>query len=435
MDLVVDTRGDIVLPDIGKLPARGNTLRAVRDSIESRVKRITKASLIDLQIVKLSNPRIQIVGMVPNPGIFDVPAGIRLSSAIAYAGLDAGGLVRKFQSSDDHWSPVDELHPSLRQILVVNGKGDSSWLDLVIAIRNGDLSQDPTIISGDKITIIPRGPMVQLTGGNNFPGRMEIVPGESLNRFLAACGEDSSKSKSISIEDYSGALTISTMSEKVKLVRFPSRSTQETRQFAWVFGNVQNPGAYPISLGTNARDIIKLAGGIVGGDDQGVVVAIKRGWPWLTSARDRTTAEATLYPEIRAALLEYSTQLRGNYVDPFTPLQPMDTVIVHPVEKVVWIAGEVKNPGFVTWTPNTSAEEYIQRAGGYAERPWKSRIRVFDSQTGLTHKGKASVIRPGAAIIVPESRYVAPEQWMGVFVSIASLTLTATALYISVSGK
>lgn len=67
------------------------------------------------------------------------------------------------------------------------------------------------------------------------------------------------------------------------------------------------------------------------------------------SARDRSSVDATQYPEIKAAMFSYLTQTRGTYVDTKTPLLPGDTVLAYPLEPVVWVGGEVRNPGFVTW--------------------------------------------------------------------------------------
>jgi hypothetical protein len=255
---------------------------------------------------------------------------------------------------------------------------------------------------------------------------VEFIPGESLSQFLQSAGEDSSQNPEV---DGRVMPEDTRMDWSMTLIRFPEKPMPVRPRIAWILGNVRNPGAYPFKQGATAQDLVEHSGGIPGGDDSGVVVAIKRGWAWLGAGRERGLAEATQYPEVRFAMLAYFSQMRGTYVDPQTPLQAGDTVFVHPAEQVVWVGGEVKKPGFVPWKKNAHIGDYVAAAGGYADRAWESRTRVFDLQSGLSLEAKSATIRPGAAVIVPETRYIPPDQWVGIAVSVASLALTAAIFY------
>ena len=142
LDLVVDTRGDVVIPDIGRVPATHTTFNHVRDSVEALLRHRTKVSLIDLQIVKVVQAQIRVSGLTPNPGIFDMPPGTRLSSVATQSGLDVFALLSKMQGGDPVWALQQEHIPSLRRVLVVRGDRDSTWYDLVSAMRAGDASQE-----------------------------------------------------------------------------------------------------------------------------------------------------------------------------------------------------------------------------------------------------------------------------------------------------
>jgi polysaccharide biosynthesis/export protein len=429
-DLVVDTRGDLILPDMGRVHATGKSFRSVRDTVEAILRKRTKVSLIDLQIVKIMVAQVRISGLVPSPGLFEVPPGARLSQVLAQAGLDVEVLMRRMQGGDAIWQPSTDRVPSLRRILVIRGGSDSSWYDLVQALRSGDPTQDPPLFYGDRVVLVSRGPIAQVTGGVDFPGGVEFVPGEPLKRFLSAAGEDSDLIPEV--EGHTEKSSDLLMDSSITLVRFPVKPLPTRPQIAWILGKVQRQGAYSLKPGTTAQDLVAQAGGIPGGADSGVVVAIKRGWAWLGAGRERGLAEATQYPEVRFAMLAYFSQMRGTYVDPQTPLQAGDTVFVHPAEQVVWVGGEVKKPGFVPWKKGAGIDDYVAAAGGYADRSWASRTRVFDLQSGLSLEAKSAAIRPGAAVIVPESRYIPPDQWLGIAVSVASLALTMVILYITV---
>jgi protein involved in polysaccharide export with SLBB domain len=429
-DLVVDTRGDLILPDMGRIHTTGISFRVVRDSVEAMLHRRTKVSLIDLQITKIVMAQVRVSGLVPTPGLFEVAPGTRLSAVLPQAGLDLGALLHRMQGGDAIWQPSQDRIPSLRRVLVIRCDKDSAWYDLVQALRSGDPSQDPSLFYGDRVVLIPRGPLAQITGGTNFPGGVEFVPGETLRQFLLAAGEDTSLTPEV--DGRSGSPAGIKMDSSVILVRFPTRPLPAHPQIAWILGKVRSSGAYSLKPGATAQDLVAQAGGIPGGDDSGVVVAIKRGWAWLGAGREHGLAEATQYPEVRFAMLAYFSQMRGTYVDPQTPLQAGDTVFVHPAEQVVWVGGEVKKPGFVPWKKGAGIDDYVASAGGYAARSWASRTRVFDLQSGLSLEAKSATIRPGAAVIVPEARYIPPDQWLGIAASIASLALTMVILYVTV---
>jgi protein involved in polysaccharide export with SLBB domain len=430
LDLVVDTRGDLVLPEMGTIRATGATLRTVRDSVEAMLHRRTKVSLVDLQLVKIVQAQVWISGRLPSPGPVEISPGTPLSEVLQQGDVDVNKLLQRMQMGDAVWQPSEGLQPSLRRILVIRGGKDSSWFDLIRAMRSGDATQDPPLFNGDHVVLCPSGPVVQISGAVDFPGGMELVYGETLEHFLSAAGESSNV-----VPEVDGRPPPSLdakLDSGVSLVRYPGRPLPQRPSIAWILGKVQNQGAYFLKPGMTAQDLVALAGGIPGGADSGVVVAIKRGWAWLGAGRDRGLAEATQYPEVRFAMLAYFSEMRGTYVDPQTPLQAGDTVFVHPAEQVVWVGGEVKKPGFVPWKKGATIDEYVRTAGGYASRAWESRTRVFDLQSGLSLDAKSAEIRPGAAVIVPEARYIPPDQWLGIAASVASLALTMVILYVTV---
>lgn len=431
IDLVVDTRGDIVLPDIGRVSTRGKVFKVLRDSIESLIRKRTKADLIDLQIIKIVPAQIQVAGNLRHPGIYEIPAGTRLSIALASAGIDVPDQIYQIESAPAAWMPQKFQEASFRRILVLRGGKDSAWCDLIRARRTGNALEDPPLFFGDRVILVPRGKIIQVTGGAKFQGGMEIIPGESLNKFLEAIGEDAHAQ--VSIESDGKKLRTETLDSSTTIVRFPSKSFSNNVNHVWVLGNVQSPGAYSLNPPATAKQLISEAGGIIGGDDSGLVVTIKRDWSNLTPARERSTIDATQSPEVRAALFSYLAHTRGTYGDLNNILQPGDTVLVYPIEPVVWVGGEVRNPGFVAWKKGMDLDFFIQEAGGYADRPWISRIKVYDLQTGQPRAGKPQNIRPGTAIIVPENRFITPEQWVGIIVSVGSFALTATALVVTLS--
>lgn len=428
MELSVDTRGDLIIPDIGRVRVVGLNFQHVRDSIESKIRKYHKISLIDIQIIRVATAKIHISGLVPLPGIFDLPPGTRLSIALGNAGLDVAQQLRKMQDNEEVWNVGLGRSPSLRRVLIIREGIDSQWCDLVSAFRAGDIQQDPPLFYGDKIKVFPQGVISVISGGANFPGGVEAIRSESFGSYLHAAGEDSSAPYQVE----GGNLNRRQMGDSPIIIRFPPSQKDTRSGFAWVLGSVRNPGAYTLDSSATSGELVDRAGGIIGGKDSGSVVVIKRGWITLNTGRQRAAIEGELLPEVKASLVSNAIGMRGTYSNRDATVLPGDSVVVYPTEQVVWVGGQVQKPGYVPWKRGATLEDYVQSAGGWGDRPWKKKAQIVDIHTGLPIQIGAE-IQPGAAIVIPESHYMYFEQWIGVVVSVTSLALTASTFYWTVS--
>lgn len=222
------------------------------------------------------------------------------------------------------------------------------------------------------------------------------------------------------------------LDSNLAVLELPALKYRPTPPIAWIAGCVNKPGGYLIKDGMTSRDLLRLAGGSLVGDDSTVVVGIKRGWTWLQAGRRPGLETTTQYPEVKIALSNYLQQMRGNYADPDARLQAGDSVIIHQAEQVVWVGGMVNRPGFVTWKPGMTLEECIAAAGGYAPRAWVSRVRIYDLYTDqVVPLGQP--IRQGAAVLVPEERYISWDQWIVIVASIITSAVSAGGFYLQVT--
>lgn len=433
LDIGVDTRGDIIVPDMARIHARGLTLKVVRDSLENLVRRRTKATLIDIQVTRVSQARVSVSGLVPSPGFYELPPGTRLSTLLAMAGLDPRIQLQRWKSSDMTWTPQNDNPPSLRRVRLIQGGVDTTWCDLAAALRAGHLAQDPPLFDGDAVQIQQRGPIAMVSGGN-FPGGFEIIPGERPQAVSALLGGQ--PGQSIESFDLTGTIRSQDLplDSSVALIRFPPRKIPAQPAVVWVLGKVARPGAYPLRAGATANDLVAQAGSIPGGLDSGVVVSIKRSWTTIEAGKSRQSTDASVIPEVRIALLAYHEQMNGSYADASLPLQAGDSVLVFPAEQVVWIGGAVGKQGFVPWKKGASIQEYIQQAGGLSEQAWADRIQVFDLHTGLNVPPSQSP-RPGSAVVVPEKRHMFMDQWVGIAASAISLALTTATFLFTISNQ
>ncbi|MBO3699088.1 polysaccharide biosynthesis/export family protein [Roseivirga sp. E12] len=124
---LVDEKGMIDLPIIGKLKAEGKTLDQIAQEIESEVKQQAKYSKVS---VKLSNFRVNVIGEVNIPGtqyIFDTD--YTLFHALANAG--------------DLTDFADRTR--VRLLRNIEGQTKSFWFDLT----------DPNVLSSDHLFLLP----------------------------------------------------------------------------------------------------------------------------------------------------------------------------------------------------------------------------------------------------------------------------------------
>jgi len=435
--LGVNPQGDVVIPEIGTIHTRGLAFDRVRDSIEAMLRRSVRPKTVDLQLLSVVPALVGVLGRTAAPGIFEVPAGTRLSVVLSMAGWDVKTLLTN-SASRNMENLVPEVNvPSARQILLVRGpKRDTVRIDLATSMRQGDPKGDVRLFTGDQIILQAPGSVVAVSGQASSVGFAEYLPGETLGAFMKSIGADP-RTETAMCQGLDGA-EIGIKSSEVlppglQVVRL---SLPERKIFAptvWVNGLVRHPGVYPLTEGLDAKGLIAMAGGVVTSEDSTYVVGIKRDWPYLQAGRNNHLESVYQYGEVRLALSEYQILMRGNYSDRNPLLQPGDTVNVNPVDKVVWVSGQVARPGFVAWKPGAGVDDYIRAAGGYAGRPWTSRIKVYDFFTQQAVGDKR--IPPGAAIVVPERRYIYPEQWITIAATVISLVVATYSLYLQTSAQ
>lgn len=424
-----------MVPDMGRIPARDKNFKQIRDTVEAILSRRTKANLVDLQIVKINKAKVRISGLVSRPGVYECAPATTVSKALALAGLDVARAIDSLLSDLPGLYYSTDQVASLRRVFVVRGPKDTIQVDLMRALRMGDPSQDPPLFDGDAIRVVAREKLVSVTG-SAITGYVEAFSGEPISNLLLASGEVDTN-RAVELMDANGSLRqampgTTAVDSSLALVRVKSKRGAMQPPVVWVIGQVANPGAYTYFAGMKAGDAVRAAGGIVGGDDSGVVVSTKKGWNWLAASRQRTLPEHFQLPELKVAMMDYFHHMRGNYSDPDVVLQIGDTIYVYKAEHVVWVAGKVNRPGFVAWKKGARAEYYIRQAGGYSSNAWESRLQVFDWQT-LQSVGLDQSIRPGAAIVVPEERYISAEQWFSIAATTVSLLVAVTGLMVQLS--
>jgi protein involved in polysaccharide export with SLBB domain len=431
VNLVVNTRWELVVPDMGVVNVRGATLKQVREELIQLLRSHIRVKMMDLQLVKLAPAQVQITGLVPKPGVYDILPGARLSEALKMAGIQVGEELRSRQTASPP-GPNDNFRlPSLRRVLVVRGSGrDSLWSDLVKAYNGGDADADPRIFTGDRIRVYPQGPILTVSGDAPFAGNAEFVPGETIDSFVKVVGLVQCPATVWAIRTtgervpLNGTMPLDT---GISLLELTPVTYGLRNRLVWVNGFVQKPGAYLYREGMTAKDLIALAGGSRGNEDSTTYLCVKRDWQKL-KVDMRHWEDATQFAEVKQQLLAYQLQMRGTYSDPMALLQAGDTVLVRQAESVVWVSGAVNRPGYVQWKRGATLDDYVALAGGYASRAWMDNVKMYDPYTNLPI-AVGQAIRPGTAILVPETKYLYMDQWITLAATMIGTVVSLATFY------
>lgn len=431
-NLVVNTRWELVVPDMGVVNVRGATLKTVREDLLKMLRSHIRVKMMDLQLIKLAPAQVQITGLVPKPGVYDISPGAHLSEALKLAGLQVGEELR-FRQTASPPGPNDNYRlPSLRKILVVRGSGrDSLWSDLVKAYNGGDADADPRLFTGDKIRLYPQGPVLTVSGDAPFAGNAEFIPGESVDSFIKVVGLTQCPAAIQAIRTSGERISLnkgSILDTEFSLLELPPVTYRMHNKLVWVEGFVQKPGAYPFRAGMTAKDLIDMAGGSRGSEDSTTYFCVKRDWQKLKIDM-RHWEDATQYAEVKQQLIGYFLQMRGSYSDPLTLLQAGDTVLARQAEQVVWVSGAVNRPGYVPWKRGASVDDYVALAGGFASRAWTDNVKMYDPYTNMPIAA-GQTIRPGTAVLVPETKYLYTDQWITLAATLIGTVVSLATFYV-----
>jgi protein involved in polysaccharide export with SLBB domain len=331
-----------------------------------------------------------------------------------------------------------------RNITLVR-QGQKQTLDLLKFYRTGDDTQNPYLRDGDVIIVNPVRAVITLEGSFNKAGDYEFRSGDTLKDMLdLALGvteeadlrhvmlysyPDSDNEFVKTGLDLSGYPEVNSTVLKLQLkagdrVLIPANAEFRKAYKVHVTGKVKMPGMYYINDKTTAYDLLAMCGGPTKEADLGSSFAFNR----LVSEHydpDFTRLSKLAYAQM--TWLEYSymrtqtRQLKGRYSldldkcwssqgrEANLLLKDGDEIFVPEIINGVWVAGQVKSPGLVTWNKDLKWKDYLASAGGFANNRKLQGTRIIRVHSGNWIKPTDKVqINPGDVIFVPdkEERYL-----------------------------
>lgn len=415
----VDPQGNIFVPNLGPVPVLGVRNAELNKHIQERAQQIFRANVGIYATLDASQPvKVFVTGAVTSPGLY---GGLSSDSLLAY--LDkAGG--------------VDRERGSYIDIVVLRNGVERKRINLYDFLLHGrlDLIQ---FSDGDTIVVAPRHNAVNVGGEVFNPVLFEFTgPATTVNDVLAMAKVRPGATH-VSVVHHTGRERTSEYAEIDKAGAIVLQPGDEVSVLADRYSGtilVRVEGAHSgehaliLPYGARLQEVINRLVATDKSNLDGLQLyrrsVAKRQKEMLDTslaaletqaltARSATLEEANLRGKEAEMILKFVDQARK--VDPKgqvvlagsvdvvgdTLLEDGDTIVIPEKSSLLMVHGEVMFPNAIVYTPGATPDDYIHKAGGYAQNADTSRILLF-KENGLVQTIPADYkgIAPGDELMV-----------------------------------
>lgn len=362
INFTVDTEGQVIVPQVGKISVRGMTLEQFERAVRNMLARITHE---DLHLIatfdKLRSIQIFIVGNAFRPGGYAASAVTTLFNALYLCG------------------GPDE-HGSLREVTLLREK-ESFKVDFYKYLMNGDSSQDYNLQGGDTIFIPPVGRFVSIKGEVNRPGIYELKDNQHLMPLIEMARgiRPSGLKKRVQIKSVQPNVERIVIDVNLdqpennqrlydgdEVAVFPV--LPEYQNTVELEGSVTRPGTYELKKGMKVSDLVEAADRVLG------EAYLERAVLFRLNSDRRTTS---LIP------IALGKALSGDPEHDIM-LERWDKLVVYSKWDVKWIAdrevkaqGAVQKPSSFERSDNMRVNDLLIQAGGVTPKAYTEKAVLF----------------------------------------------------------
>jgi polysaccharide biosynthesis/export protein len=185
---------------------------------------------------------------------------------------------------------------------------------------------------------------------------------------------------------------------------------QYRSKIVYVVGEAARPGAYPLAGQTRIVEILARAGPLTK-DASGEVLVVRPAGPVtkpvLPDPQAPGSARRAASPGAPAAQVLHVDlrALEAGRLDQNLELEPNDTVFI-PAAEQVFVTGEVRSPGAVTYHRGITARQAVALAGGFTDDASKGSARVVRDLLGRSTTLKIGFderLEPGDTVVVKKA--------------------------------
>jgi protein involved in polysaccharide export with SLBB domain len=429
-ELSVQRDGSIMIPEIGKIVLAGRSLIEAEDLVQAFLSSKTIGVDSYLTLMEIRDVQILMLGGVETVGIFTLPGGSNILSALnASGGIASNG--------------------SFRFIEHKRGEKLMGVYDLYDVFVSGEYVFKDTLRTGDVIFVRPKSFEIPITGGVINPGIFEIKNGETVEDIIKYAG---GLSEGFAGHNYIQIERVSLESNIISRINVDDIEgfALQARDSVWVpsfqaaiskinrvtlSGHVNRPGTYFLEDGETYKDLLNKAGGykqgayVFGGalfrkdavDTQKIFGQKNYSETINYLIANIGKSGMNLSEEILDFLAEElrSSTYNGRIIADFSlnslkssqndfELHDGDSIVIPPFQKVVHLFGEFNLPSTTTYVNTNTIQDYIKSAGGLSQTAEKT-ILVIDPDgnaksysQGILNLFKSDIeIYPGTVIYAP----------------------------------
>lgn len=433
--LLLNSNGDIVIPQIGTIHLEGKTIAEATQLINEAAKKVVRDPKTNITLEFAKENTIHISGGVKFPGKHVLPPFSRIDEAIYEAEYET------YQKDTDATLPriktsklLSQHNLSLRNIRIIHRDGSESKADLFAYFKAGKISFNPLVQNGDQIIVnkLPTDAYrVGVSGAVNISYNLEYSDTDKLALLLEMAGGFTPEA------DTSKILVFRKENDETRKIEVPrndwdtfnllpndrivvpTNRSGHNSAAAWVFGEVDNPGSYPIQNGkSTVLELLELTGNLTANALPSAAYLIRAGAleneipdKFNTDVLKRTSdqlAQGFEYLELETSLSQNKVFIDLSDKEQLSKVKLFDgdRMFVPRDEETIFVFGQVNNPGYFPFTDaNLKVKEYINRAGGFALSANEERIFVIKAGSGTWYKPHETTLESGDRIFVDRVPY------------------------------
>ena len=407
-EIRIDRAGNVVLPEIGILKIAGLSVSQANTQLNQSLNRVLINTSAVLTLKEIRDINVLVTGFVENPGIY-VLSGY---SNILYVLNSAGGI---------------SASGSYRNIIVKRKGEIVHELDLYDIFVGGDTLSNISLRSGDSVVVEASNNFIPLMGAVNRQAIYEFKDGESVDDIISFAGgislDANQENKFLLIrqdgdvikfieENLSVGSNINLFRNDRIFIKFndynkDSMFLSEKEDFinnpVVVTGAVKFPGEYYIDQNQTLSELILEFGGFR--DDAYIFGAALFNEDAANLEKEfnsrlyndaiksvanvGSVARTDNLGSLSSLLSEFNEiEPKGRIVTEFSIdklradeelnyiLSPGDKIHVPYYKKIVYVFGEVLNPGTQVFVSDMKVEDYIKKSGGLNDYADKSSVII-----------------------------------------------------------
>ena len=346
---------------------------------------------------------VSIGGDFPVTGSFPAYINERVDQFITRMYLNARQNALTNKDPQENFNAINDRlnNYSLRGIILKRSNGDVLTLDLRKFRVNGDFANNP-YLKNDDVLIFPTNDLTRnfftVSGAVNNPGKFYFLDGDKLSDAIELAQGINKAYKDVTKAEidrlnYHGD-KMETISVNINddyilgrgdRIRILADETQKKDFTVRVIGEVKMPGSIPIKKdSTTLNEAVKKAGGFTAVADLNRAQLIRGANAFnslifsnqieqLQMLRMSTLKfEDSLYFNIDEQLrllrgngnIDFTKLEDKNFTDTLFLLRDGDVIYIPPKIDLVYVYGQVNNPGYVKFENNKDINFYINLAGG-----------------------------------------------------------------------